>query len=92
MAVNGNWRRAERRRWRHQQIRASLLASNPICAHCGVNRSTILDHQPPLALFPSVSAWVEAGGYYVASCKPCSDAQGGKLNRHSRHPVNSRQW
>ena len=87
-----NWRQKLRSSHMHSRHRAALLADDPLCAWCGVNRADVLDHCPPLTLFCSYSAWLSAGGIEIPSCKPCSDSQGGKHNQHAKHAVNSRAW
>ena len=61
----------------HVRAREQLLASDPLCIHCGDEVATVADHQPPL----SQHVHQEGTGCCerVPSCRPCSDKQGGEL-------------
>lgn len=90
------WIRALRSHRHQSEMRAIVLAESPICAHCWRRPSFILDHQPPLALFSCFEDWVAAGGHYVASCLPCSQAQSSEVRQQvaqQRRAVRpTRQW
>src|SRR5262245_30752288 len=57
--------------------RRILLANQPLCVHCGQERATIADHQPPLALHDHVKG--SKCCVLVPSCRVCSFAQGGDV-------------
>lgn len=89
------WRHRLRSSPQHRARRAEILADSPPCVHCGSRLASVLDHQPPLALFSSYESWLAAGGIEVPSCLPCSHAQGSELGnaiRWRRLPTATRAW
>lgn len=70
--------------WSYRQDRDRLLASGPLCVHCGWRPADRADHQPPLSLHDHV----EGAGCctLVPSCLPCEQRQSGLLGGTSRWP------
>ena len=81
----------------YRVARAALLASHPLCAHCGERPAVEADHQPPLSAFAHPVLWQ---GVLVPSCKECRLVQAGELSsgraaslRPARRvPEPSRRW
>lgn len=64
-----------------RKLRAVVLRRNKaenggLCVWCGQRPASVGDHVPPLGFFADPEQW---SGEVVASCRPCSDAQGGKV-------------
>jgi hypothetical protein len=62
----------------YKRARAALLASGPLCVHCGLTVATEADHEPPVALHVHVEG--SACCVLVPSCSPCARKQAGVVS------------
>jgi 5-methylcytosine-specific restriction endonuclease McrA len=74
----------------YRRIRKKMLESNPICHYCRLNIADTIDHEPPLASFPSPELWV---GKLYPCCAKCNSSRGAKyLNKKKAIRMRSRPW
>lgn len=68
----------------YRKLRERLLASNPVCAWCGVNPATTADHDPPIA---------EVGRIHYNLVPACARCNFGRVNKERAARVApSRSW
>lgn len=62
----------------YQSFKRWLMSSDVVCHHCGRERATTPDHNPPFDMFESEAAWKQAGGELLPACDRCNKSRGAK--------------